>query len=150
MSDDNNIITLNPPPAKVAIEYDNIEERIYNCFHAEISFDQVHKKNCIYCLTNEETGTMLFEILARDMQLAAKNKNLILTIFDMKQCLAVALTRISQKEYEMAEATKETGAGRSGEGRGLESGESETSQGSPADETRTGEVISFPRKTTED
>jgi hypothetical protein len=130
MSDDN-IIQFNPTTSAKTDLPDSIEERIYQCFHAAISFDDAHQKSCIYCLHNEETGNMLFEILAKDMTLAAKQKNLVLTTFDCKQALATALMRINDTEYEMAEKTsEETGARGQGQSRGSESGDQTTTEAS--------------------
>lgn len=147
MSDDN-IIDIE---LKKNIQYENLEERIYNCFHASIKFDKEHQKNCIYCLHNNATGNMLFEILAKDMTLAAKQKNLLLTTFDMRQVLANVLMKVNQTEYEMEESSsEETGEGRERTNRGFESGKQETSQTDSTNEEGITEIIPFRRSKKED
>ena len=127
---EDNIVDIS---SKKTIEHHNLEERISACFYASIGFDVEHKKNCIYCLHNTATGQMIFDILAKDMTLAAKQKNLFLTTFDMRQCLAAALIKINETEHEVAETTsEETRTGRSGEGGGSESGEPEITETGPA------------------
>jgi hypothetical protein len=147
MSDDN-IIDI---PVKKDIKYDKLEERIEACFRATIRFDLDHQRSCIYCLHNEATGDMLFDILAKDMTLASKQKNLLLTTFDCRQALAIALMRINETEYEMAEkASEETGARGQGESRGSEVGNQTTTETSTAVEEGIREVIPFSRKTGQD
>ena len=147
MSDDN---LVNFPP-KSDIKYDNLEERIYNCFHASISFNLDHQKKCIYCLHNKATGNMLFEIMAKDMMLAAKQKNLQLTTFDCRQSLATALMRINDEEHEMEPTTKQKARTERPRADGrFESGDPPIEATSTTVAEGIAEVFAFPRKTTED
>jgi hypothetical protein len=127
MSDDN-VIGMNNDNKTGEISQD-VEDRIYDCFHASISFDLTHQKKCIYCMHNNATGQMLFDILARDMTLAAQNKNLILTTFDLRQVIANVLMRVNDAEYEMEkEFTQETGTQRQGENRESSLGREKTEE----------------------
>ena len=143
--DENNLIPLIQKVPDI-----DVEERITECFLANVTSNEEHQKKCPYCIVNRETGKMIFEILAKDMVNASKNKRLTLTSFDLKQVLTEVLWQINQFEdnalkNEKLSTTEEGRTDGDGSDSGFTVGVETTSQGESEIEQGIGEIVPFSR-----